>query len=186
MLFMNVRHQNAQLGLNIKPPAIQLTIKDPQLELSTTAVTVEIHQPQAIMEIDQYPCRYDQGIKNLADLNRDFTNDAKQHAKEAISKTVQDSIRLLKIGKEKNIIAHLAAQSEDRSIYRVTLKRKASPQIAFTRQDPQINFQMGRVDTNLNKGSVENNFQWGTVNSYMLRESSIQTWVTENKVDISA
>lgn len=186
MLFINVRHQNAQIGLNIKQPAIQLTTTKPQIELSTTAATVEIQQPRAILEIDQYPCRYDQGIKNMEDLNRDFTNDAKQHAKEAISKTVQNGIRLLKIGKEKRIISHLAAESEDRSIYRVTVKRVASPNITFTRQDPQIDFQMGKVDANLNRGSVENNFQWGTVNAYMLRESNIQTWVTENKVDISA
>ena len=182
MLRINISTQPIRLEYTINNAKLNLQSTQPKVQLETTPPTVEIHQPQGELTIDQYPCRYSIGIKNLADLTRDFADLGRQTAMDAIGRIAQEGDQLARIQIKSNAIADIAANSTVSEVLDITYARIAMPNIHYQANPVQFNPIEGKVDLTLQRGTIQGDYQPGKVDIRVAQYPRIDISTVDVKV----
>ncbi|KYZ76485.1 hypothetical protein AXX12_08615 [Anaerosporomusa subterranea] len=179
MLRLNISTQPTVLSASIQEPQINLRTTLPTVQLDTEAATLEISSPKGELSIDQTPCRYSLGIKNMSDFVRDFAQEGKNAVLAGIARMANEGDQLADISKYGgDPIVSLAIAHSTPAKGELTLGWIENPIISyqpkavtFKATDPQVNLELKR-------GTVENNFQWGTVSFQVTQYPKITMWTT--------
>lgn len=182
MLRINISTQPIRLDYTINNAQLNLKTTQPKVQLQTTAATLEIHQPRGVLTIDQTPCRYSIGLKNVADFARDNATLGLQTAMEAIAQIAQEGDQLARIESSFNAIVDIAANSTISDIPDITYAHIASPNIHYQANPVQFNATDGKVDLTLQRGTVKGEYQRGNVDIQVTQYPSIEISTVDVKV----
>ena len=182
MLRISISTKPIRLDLTINNAKMNLQTTQPKVQMETTPATVGIRQPQGELTIDSYPCRYSIGIKNLADLARDFAALGRQTAMDTIGRIAQEGDQLARIQIKSNAIADIAANSTVSEVPDITYAYIASPNIYYQANPVQFNPTDGKVDLILNRGTVQGDYQRGNVDIQVSQYPSIEISTVDVKV----
>lgn len=182
MLRINITTQPIRLDYTINNAQLNLQTSQPKVQLETSHATVEISQPRGELTIDNYPCRYSIGIKNLADFSRDNATLGRQTAMDAIARIAQDGDQLALIQIKSNAIADIAANSTVSEVLDITYAHIALPDIRYQANSVQFNPTDGKVDLTLHRGTVQGDYQRGSVDIQVTQYPTIQISTVDVKV----
>jgi len=185
MIRLNIFQQPAKLELSITDPVLNIRTTSPKTQLSTQPAIVEIRRTEGKLELDFTPYRYSIGFKNNADFMRDFANEGKQAALEAVARIAQEGDRLARIESKEDAIVQMAIESNFPEPPDITWARIEPPIIHYEPGKVDFNVIRGKVDLNLQRGTVELNLQRGEVKGRITQYPSIRFWTTNNEVDMS-
>ncbi|MPM21314.1 hypothetical protein SDC9_67758 [bioreactor metagenome] len=186
MLCLNIRQTPAQVAITTQNSRLQLRTTQAELEMQSSPATLEIRQAKGEFEMDFTQFRYSIGIKNLQDFSRDFAQEGKQAALEAIGKIVADGNRLARIESGENAVVNMAADSVFSPEGQLEWTKIEPPSINYRYDSAKIDVIQGKLDINVNRGTVENLTQLGNVDIQMKQYQSVKFWTTENKYDLKA
>ncbi len=184
MLILNVATQPIKTEYTTQKASLDSQTTLPKIQIDTQAAKLEIRQPEGKLEIDQTPCRYALGIKNMQDFSRDNAQEGRNSAIEAIGRIVDEGNRLGSIESGENAVVEIAADTNSPPPGELTLAYIPLPDIHFTRNPPQIHATEGKLDINLQRGNVEGDFTPGKVGVNVTQYPSIKMWTSPNKVDL--
>lgn len=182
MLRINISTQPIRLEYTLNKAQLNLQTTQPKVQIETTAATVEIHQPQGELTIDQTPCRYSIGLKNVADFARDNAALGLQTAMDAIAEIAQEGDQLARIESSFNAIVNIAANSTISEIPDITYAYIALPNIHYQANPVQFNPTDGKVDLTLRRGIVQGDYQRGSVDIQVTQYPSIEISTVDVKV----
>ncbi|WP_094603824.1 putative protein YviE [Sporomusa silvacetica DSM 10669] len=184
MFQVRVSQQDVKARLNVTDPMLYLQINDPEVQISSQPLQLEIHQPAAELVIDNYPSDYSRGIKNNMDFDRDNARKGMQTVYAAIGKIASEGVMLSKIENKGNPLAQLAKASMDPTPLEITIASVAEPSIRVTPHEAEIRVVPGRVNIGLNQGTVDGELQRGTVDLTMLQYPNVSYRFVDSRVDI--
>ncbi|CFX12499.1 Uncharacterized [Syntrophomonas zehnderi OL-4] len=174
MLQIRIDQQFAQLGLDIKKPAINLQTTLPAIELQIEEPRLEIHSPRPRLYIDQSQCFADMDKRSPAEFSRYYADLARQKGIEAIG-IISSEGDYLANWQEGNTIEALAASAMDTQVdFNVTAVPQQPPRIDWEIRPVETNVSRGTIDLKLRRGQVQNNFQWGRVNAYIAQQNYLK------------
>ncbi len=182
MLRINIATQPTRLEYTINNAKLNLQSTQPKVQLETTPATVEIRQPQGELTIDNYPCRYSIGLRNIADFAEDFAALGRQTVMDTIAQIAQEGDQLARIESKANAIADIAANSTVSEVLDITYAHIASPDIHYQANPVQFNPIDGKVDLTLQRGTVQGDYQRGSVNIQISQYPSIEISAVDVKV----
>lgn len=105
---LEIRTTIGQIGIDRRPSSLEMQSQAAQVELSKTKPNFSMHTEPTRIKIDQYEARASAGLKNDADLIREWAQKGKQQAIETIGKIAEDGNRLAAIQYGGNPIAEMA------------------------------------------------------------------------------
>ncbi|QEK13561.1 hypothetical protein FQB35_02390 [Crassaminicella thermophila] len=155
---MEIKQPKADVTLNIEHPKL------------------EIHSEQVKVQIDQYPCRAEEGLKNYIDLTKDNAAFAKQKAMEGIARIVSQGNQLAAIQNGGNPIADQAEENAynlfDKE-FNFDLIPKSRPKIDFIGGKVDIKFIEGKVKPQVKVNKPIINYTVGKFEIYLRQKNSI-------------
>jgi len=184
MFQVRVTQQDVKARLNVTDPMLYLKINDPEVQISSQPVQLEIHQPAAELAIDNYPSDYSRGIKNNMDFDRDNARKGMQTVYAAIGKIASEGVMLSKIENKGNPLAQLAKQSMDPTPVEINIGSVAEPTIKVTPHPAEVRVIVGRLNIGLDQGTVGGELQRGTVDLTMLQYPQVNYRYVDSNVDI--
>lgn len=182
MLRINITTQPIRLDYTINNAKLDLQTTQAKVQLETTAATVEIRQSQGELTIDQYPCRYAIGLKNIADLARDFAALGRQTVMDTIGRLAQEGDQLARIQNKSNAIADIAASSTVSEVPDITYAYIPLPNIHYQANPVQFNPKDGKVNLTLQRGTVQGDYQPGSVDIQVTQYPSIEISTVDVRV----
>lgn len=182
MLRINITTQPIRMDYKIDNAKLNLQTTQPKVQMETKSATVEIHQPRGELTIDNYPCRYSIGLKNVADFARDNATLGRQTAMETIARIAQEGDQLARIEIKTYAIADIAANSTISEVPDITYARIASPDISYQANPVQFNPTDGNVDLTLQRGTVQGDYIPGSVDVQVTQYPSIEISTVDVKV----
>ena len=182
MLRINISTQPIRLEYTINNARLNLQTTPPMVELETMPASVEIRQPRGELTIDQTPCRYSIGLKNISDFARDNAMLGRQTAIDAIGRIAQEGDQLARIQNKSNAIADIAASSAVSEVTDITYAHIASPDIQYQANPVQFSPKDGKVDLTLNRGTVEGDYQPGSVDIRVTQYPDVEISTVDVKV----
>ena len=182
MLRINITTQPTRLKYTINNAKFNLQSTQPKVQLEATPATVEIRQPQGELTIDNYPCRYSIGLRNIADFAEDVASVGRQTVLDTIARIAQEGDQLARIESKANAIADIAANSTVSEVLDITYAHIASPDIHYQANPVQFNPMDGKVDLTLQRGTLQGDYQRGSVNIQVTQYPSIEISAVDVKV----
>ncbi|EHQ91633.1 DUF6470 family protein [Desulfosporosinus youngiae] len=182
MLRINISTQPFRADYTINNAKLNLQTTRPEVQIETTPATVEIRQPQGELTIDQTPCRYSIGLKNIADFVRDNAALGRQTALETIGRIAQEGDQLARTQSKTNAIADISASSAAGKALDITYAHIASPEIHFQANPVQFSPKEGNVDFTPRPGTVQGDYQPGSVDIRITQYPSVEISTVDVKV----
>lgn len=182
MLRINITTQPIRLDYTINNAQLNLQTTLPKIQLETKAATLEISQPQGELTIDQTPCRYAIGFKNVADFAQDLAALGRQTVLDTIARIAQEGDQLARTQTKSNALADIAANSTVSEALDVTYTHIPLPDIHYQANPVQFNPIDGKVDLTLQRGTVQQDYQRGSVDIQVTQYPSIEISTVDVKV----
>lgn len=183
MLSINITTQPMKMQFGTQQASLDITNAIAQVQLETPAAKLDIHQSSGELTIDQTPCRYARGIKNMMAFNRDNAQAGRESAVAAVGRIAEDGNRLGRIQSKENVIANMAADSMVPEPAEITWAYVPMPEIHYTPKAPQINLTEGKVTNSSQPGKVQGDYRPAQVNINVAQYPSITMWVSDKKLD---
>ncbi|EGO62280.1 DUF6470 family protein [Acetonema longum] len=181
MLRIRIETQQGQLQMQIKEPAIDLSVRRAEIQLDPENSQLQMRSTEGQLDIDQSQCWYAHGIKTAGQFTEDIARASQQKALAAIAEISSDGERMSHIENKQNMIAQLAKEALDSPQKQLTLRAKPRPKmdyrpgklaISFTKPSVNARFLPGDVALTLNRGDVR-----GEVNP----RPDVRIWTVESK-----
>jgi len=185
MLSINIATQPIKMQFKSQNATLDQSITRAQLIDQSEGATLEIHQPNGELEIDQTPCRYAYGIKDMPTLVREYAQAGMNSAITGIGRIAEEGERLGSIESGQNAVAAIAADSTVSAPVEITFAYVPLPNIRYTPHAPQISVKDGKVNGHYQPGSVQGDFRPSQINIMVGQYPSITMWTSENKVDMT-
>lgn len=182
MLQINITTRPIRMDYTINNAKLNLQTTLPKVQMETTPATVEIYQPHGELTIDQTPCRYSVGLKNIADFGRDNATLGRQTVMGTIARIAQDGDQLARIQSKSNAIADIAANSTVSEVPDIMYGYIALPDIHYQANPVQFNPTNGKVDLTLQRGTVQGDYRPGSVDIRVIQYPSIEISTVDVKV----
>jgi len=182
MLQINISTRPIRLDYTIKNAQLNLQSTRPLVQMETTPATLEIRQPRGELTIDQTPCRYSIGLKNIADFARDNAALGRQTAVEGLARIVKEGHRLAHIEDKSNAIAEIAAESIRSEAPDITWAHIDAPIIHYQANPVQFNAIDGKVNFTIQPGTVQGDYHPGSVDIRVTQFPSIEISTVDIKV----
>lgn len=173
MVHLQIHQQYAQIGLNIKEPAIRLHTVHPRLEMNTRSgqLTMESRRPD--LHIDQSKCFADAGLRSPEALKDYLISQALSDFMEGVGEVASEGDALAQINGTS--IADIAATCLDTEhVFDVKAIPQQPPDIRFDIYPVKIDYQPTDVDIRLRQGRVESNLDRGKVEVYLKQKNYIE------------
>lgn len=176
----------ARIGMETTPGKLEIQQPKAEIGLKTEQGKIEIHSEPLRVQIDQYQCFAEAGLKNIWDMAIDTREYAKQKLKQGIDRIVRQGNELSDIHRNTN---PLADQAEENSILWGGYELNYD---VIPKSRPQIDFVGGKVDIQVTEGkvnfAVEVNkptihYSRGKVEIYLRQKNSIHMEYVGNQVD---
>ncbi|WP_129597504.1 DUF6470 family protein [Anaerophilus nitritogenes] len=136
---IGIQTTNAKLDIEQPKADMNMNIEHPKIEMHTEHVKVQI---------DQYPCFAEAGLKNYRDLTKDNIEFAKQKMSETIDRIARQGNEMMNIHENENALADQAIENA----YLIFQKEWNIGFIPTSR--PSIDFKGGTVDIQVKEGKV--------------------------------
>ena len=184
MLRINISTQPIRLEYTSRNAQTNLESTQSTVQMETTPAKVEISQPRGELTIDQTPCRYSIGLKNIADFAQEYVERGKQTAMDAIARIAQEGNQLARIENKSDAVSDIAFDSNlsDLSELDITWAPIALPDIRYQANPVQLNPIAGKVNYSVQPGTVQGNFQPGSVDIRVTQYPSIEISAVDVKV----
>lgn len=182
MLQINISTQPIRLDYTIRNAQLNLQSTRSQVQMETTPATLEISQPHGELTIDQTPCRYSIGLKNIADFALDYAALGRQTAMDAIARIVDEGNQMARIESKSNAIADIVHNSMISEVPEITLGLTAPPNIQYQANPVQFNVTDGKVNFAIQPGTVQGDYQRGSVDIRVTQYPSIEFSTVDVKV----
>ena len=182
MLRINIATQPIRLEYASRNAQTNLESTQAKVEMETTSATLEISQPRGELSIDQTPCRYSIGLKNLADFAQEYVERGRQAVMDTIARVAQEGDQLAKIENNTDAIADIVADSSLSEVPDITWAPVALPDIHYQVNPLQINVKNGKLDYTIQSGTIQGNFRPGSIDIRVTRYPSIEISTVDVKV----
>lgn len=187
MELLNIRTRQPQIGMETQFGKFDVKTPPIGLEISNSAVEVEIHTTPDVLEIDQYPSRASCGLLSTADTIAQTAKQAEQKASEGIARRSREGSAFLKTAKTKNLIAKQAgADLREMPEMKIQLCQVTPPTIKYTQGELKVKVNIKPTSLKTNDQSVTIDYAPSKVNVYLRQEANVRMWVSEDKYDIYA
>ncbi len=166
---IQIRTIDAKLNLNITYPKIDIQQSKGHLNINQTNAELIIHKEEPKVIIDQYQCFAESGLKNNADLAKQFKQLALRKVLEGINRKTSEGRRMINIKRgNSNAISDIAKrnfQPKTRQ-FNYDIMPKSRPKIDFE-ESFSMDWKLGGVEIDYKIEKAMNNFQWGKVEGYL-------------------
>jgi hypothetical protein len=186
MLVINIATQPMKIELTPQHASLDLQTTKSQVEISSQPAKVEISQPKGELEIDQTSFRYAYGKKDMKDFIRDFAQEGRQAAMQAIARIAADGDRLANISSRENTIAAMSAESTIKPVGELTWVSVPPPDIKYTPNYPTTDVADAKLSVAWKMGTVQGTYQPSKMNLDVVQYPTIKMWTTQNTVDTMA
>ncbi|TCO76468.1 DUF6470 family protein [Marinisporobacter balticus] len=166
----------ALIGIQTNSAKIELHQQQADMQMNIEQPKLEIHTEQGKVQIDQYPCRAEEGLKNNIDLLKDTAVFAKQKAMQGIERIVRQGNQFAAIQNKTDAVAEQAEENA----YHLFDKEfnfgsvpKSRPNIDFTGGNVEINVVEGKVNLQVKVNKPTLNYTRGNVEVYLRQKNSI-------------
>ena len=166
---IQIRTIDAKLNLNITYPKIDIRQSKGHLNIKQTNAELIINKEEPKVIIDQYQCFAESGLKNNADLTKQFKQLALRKVLEGIRRKTSEGRRMINIKRgNPNAISDIAKRNfETRTRqFNYDIMPKSRPKIDFEGSF-SIDWKSGGVDIDYRVEKPINNFHWGKVEMYL-------------------
>lgn len=175
MLQIQIATRPILLDYSMQNARLDLQTTRPVLNMETIPAKVEISQPRGQLTIDQTPCRYSIGLKNMTDFGRDNAAFSRQAAAEGVARIVREGYQMARIEvKNNNAIADIAAANMLSEAPDITLAHIASPEIRYEARPVQFNPVAGKVNYSFQPGTVQGDYQPGSVDIRVIQYPEVE------------
>jgi hypothetical protein len=182
MLQINISTRSIRLDYNTQNARLSLQSTRPMVQMETTPATMEIHQPRGELTIDQTPCRYSIGLKNIADFARDNAALGRQTVMDTIARVAEEGNQLARIESKSNALADIAAASMFSEVPELTWAPIAGPNIKYQAKPVQFNSTAGKVNFTVQPGTLEGDYQPGSVDIRVTQYPDVEISTVDVKV----
>ncbi|MDF2636173.1 MAG: yviE [Pelosinus sp.] len=186
MLVINIATQPMKIELTPQHASLDLQTTKSQVQINSQSARVEISQPKGQLEIDQTQFRYAYGKKDMKDFIRDFAQEGRQAAMQAIASIAANGDRLANISSRENTIAAMSAESTIKPVGELTWVSVPPADIKYTPHYPVTNVADGNLNLSWQMGTVQGTYQPSKMNLDVVQYPTIKMWTTQNKVDTMA
>jgi len=179
----------ALIGIQTKTGRLEIQQPKADMELNIQHPKVEIHSEQVKVQIDQYECFAEAGLKNFIDLTRENAAFAKQKFAEAVDRIVRQGDEMVaSLHKGVDMIpihAEENAFERNRVDYNMDTIPKSRPRIDFIGGTVDIKAIEGRVDAQVRINKPIIDYTRGSVDIYLRQKNSINIEYVGNQLDVT-
>ncbi len=170
---IQIHQVSGQIGLNTIKPIMNLKITDPDIQLKTTSVNLDLSIEPSEIFINSQASFESMGLQGTYSFASSLAEDAKQSCIRGIERRVSTMRQMEdpKSGSVGQIVAAASKPSEKQLV--IGLSPSVGPDISAKLGTIKGTYTPARVEANVKEGSFTNNFTWGRVDIYMEREPSI-------------
>ncbi|MFW6386517.1 MAG: DUF6470 family protein [Bacillota bacterium] len=171
-----IHQRAAKLGLNERPPVLELDNKLEELRLEESEDSLEINVEDAELKVDNYPALYDLGYRNIEDAGRDIAEKGRETWLESVGQYARNGDRLMKF--QENDVADIAAEEAKAKEKELNIKHKRGPEVNFTEHGLEIEHLPKEIRGEytgihkLNRPGID--LTRGRVKTYLRQEASLE------------
>lgn len=165
-----------------------MVIRQPEADVNmhTEHAQVKIKNEQVEVQIDQYKPFAEAGLKNFADLTKEYVNIGKSTAAQGIARIVRQGNQMADIHKTPNAIPIQAVENA------FEMFNKQFSYGAIPQSMPEIDFKGGKAHIEVNEGKVTFdvkpnkptlNYTRGKVETYLRQKNSIDIQYTGSNLE---
>lgn len=180
---IRISQRPAKIGLEIKPPRLEIKQSPAEMEIKQPAGRLEINSKNIEIKVDNYPARFDLGIKNSVDFSRDIADKGQQAVMEVIARYASEGDRLMKIENKANTIEDIASNDALNKNIEIGLKWKRGPRYEVKSHQLEIKYQPQKPIIRFKANKPDLNFQWGDVKVRMEQYNDVKITVTGSLLD---
>jgi hypothetical protein len=168
--------QPAKIGIDIKPGQQEIHQPQPEMEMHTTPLKIEMSSPQGELHIDQSKAWDALGTgSNLTFMNRIYS-ESKDIALQGIARIVENGNRMAAIHNNRDVIADMATEQafEGSSMNYLGEAAYDNVVIDYIPQEPKYEVDPGSVDVKFTAHNPEMNYTPGKVSVYMVQFPKVE------------
>lgn len=166
----------AQIGIKTTPARLEIQQPKADVALNIEHPRVEIDSEPIQVQIDQYQCFAEAGLKNFLDLTKEGAQIAKNKAMQGIERIVSQGNALAAIHQGGNPIADQAEENAfhlDDAEFNFDLIPKSRPKIDFIGGEVDIKVIEGKVNPKVKVNKPIVDYTRGKVEIYLKQKNSI-------------
>lgn len=130
---LSIRTTPAEIAIETKQANLNMHVTNAKLEQKQKPPLIYIKTEQAMIQIDQYPCFAEEGLKNNFDFIKEYAQKGLQSVTAYTGKIARDGDEMAKIGHDANIMINIAKNSAiDKKDFNIGYIPKSRPRISST------------------------------------------------------
>lgn len=133
---IRIESQQAKIAMSSKNPVQTITQSKADQSIEQPKAEMTIHHTPAKLSIDQSQAWAQMGLKTVFQLNRDFVQETKQDALQAVAELAMQGDELMKVEAGGNPLANQAEQNSQLPVYEFTIGWIPSPESVNINIDP--------------------------------------------------
>lgn len=164
----------AQIGIQQTPGKLNIQQPESDIRMHTQLPHVDIHTDPIKVQIDQYPCFAEEGLKNNRDFAKQYAELGKRKALEGIARITRQGNELAAIHQDSCTIAHQAEEnafSSHNVECNIDIIPKNRPKIDFIGGTVAIQSIDGKVDLKVKVNPPKIHFTPGKIAIYLRQKN---------------
>lgn len=180
---LQINHIWPQIAIDSTPPQQSIEQKPAQVEITTEPMTASFEGEAFKLEINQYQCFAEAGLKSVFDLIKTYAEEGRAAALEGIGRRAAEGTQMAAIDKgarvEKIVANRIMTGPADITIGFIPQSR---PEISF-RGGKEYIFKPGKVNINITASHVTHDYKPGSLEVYLKQKAEFQINFVPGKLD---
>lgn len=144
---IEINTTRAHIGIKTSQAALNIQQPRGQLQIKTESPKMTIDQELPRVQLSQYSCFAEAGLKNVADLRREIVEYSKAAAQEGVAQKAGEGDRMARIERGENALAEIAADNSYQPLdFNIGFIPQSRPKIQVSGY-LDIQWQVGKIDT---------------------------------------
>lgn len=181
---IRISSTDALIGIKTTPAKLSISQPKADFEMNIREPELEIHTEQIQVQIDQQQCFNESGLKDFATLTRDHAMEAKQAVLEGIARRTSEGNRMAAIENGGNAISQIAFNNSfTEHVFDIGTMPKSRPEIDFVGGNVDITLHEGDVELRSKPNMPIIDVQVGDVEVFLRQNPDIKFEYVRNKID---
>lgn len=182
---LRIEHTWPKLGINRSQGQLSIEQSPGQLEIKSIQATLSLEGEPIRVEIDQYPCRADVGMKNNFDLLKEAAERGRGNALEGIGRRAAEGDQMAAIQNKVDAIVSQAASVtlQPPTEFNFTMLPQSRPIINFVGEQT-VAVQRGGVQLSSIPATLTIDYQPSVMEIYLQQQASLKMEFVGDNLDI--
>lgn len=182
MLRLQIQTYPIRLEYQTRNSQLKMKTTLPKVEMETIPPRLEMRQPQGKLSIDNTEYFHSIGRKNITTLIREFAQEGREAALEAISKINAKGDRLADLKAPGNTIGELGADSRIQKKGELAWTPIEAPVIRYEASPVEVNFIKGNINFTPQNAIIDSEYVPGKVEFQVTQYPSVEISVIDVEV----